>query len=278
MLRRALTRVPFSRMRSLTQEQLIEKYKLDVNQKYLLDYVSNHHPVVRLGDLRPLACQDSFIAPNATIVGNVEVWDFASVWYNCVIRGDVKGVRIRNRSNIQDGTVITEARAPLDHYFHGSTVIGHHVTVGHSCRLHACTIENECFVGMGSILHEGSYMEKGSKLGARTVLLPGVRVPSGQLWVGNPGRYVRDLTDAEMEEILDSSIRYKRLAEQHKEEFFLDTPMDLYLEAERLGIKVGWSDDEIYAKDMVGYGARDNSHQPHVEGRTGGELRDKGSL
>lgn len=162
---------------------------------------------------------------------------------------------------------------------------------------------------MGSILHEGSYMEKGSMLGARTVLLPGVRVPSGQvnihiffilhhhhrenergkptqtkrkkkkqLWVGNPGRYVRDLTDAEMEEIVDSSIRYKRLAQRHKEEFFLDTPMELYLEAERLGIKVGWSDDEIYAKDMVGFGAHDNSHQPHVEGRTGGELRDKGSL
>jgi len=180
----------------------------------------------------------SFIAPSATLAGNVEVWDYSSVWYGCVIKADVNLVRIGAFSNIQDNTTIYEALGPLSEVHDGSTVVGHHVTVGHSCHLSACTIEDECLVGMGSILQEGSYMETQSMLGAGSVLARGARVPTGELWLGNPAKFVRKLTDAELHSFKEHARKYSQLAYTHKQQFLPHGTQ--YIEAEKLGLKVGW--------------------------------------
>jgi len=165
-------------------------------------------------DYYPIVSQKSTIFPTATIIGKVEVHDDASIWYNCVIKGDTNAVKIGSQTNIQDGTVILASpnRLGLDH--DGSTIIGHRVTVGHNCILHACTVEDRVSIGMGSVLEDNSYMETMSQLGAGSVLKGGQRVKSGQLWVGNPARYVRDLTGVEIVALDESTLYYSQLAKE----------------------------------------------------------------
>eukprot|EP01108_Squamamoeba_japonica_P006956 TRINITY_DN575_c0_g1_i1.p2 TRINITY_DN575_c0_g1~~TRINITY_DN575_c0_g1_i1.p2 ORF type:complete len:283 (-),score=125.92 TRINITY_DN575_c0_g1_i1:38-886(-) len=158
----------------------------------------------------------AFVAPCATLVGRVEVWDNASVWYGATVKGDAQLVRIGAYTNVQDKTVIGEACGALDDQHDGSTVIGHYVTIGHKCVLRACTIEDECLVGMGSVLEEGSYMEHQSMLGAGSTLAAGARVPSGELWVGTPAAFSRNLTDDDKRMIRRSSQLYHETAEEHK--------------------------------------------------------------
>eukprot|EP00008_Paramoeba_atlantica_P005218 CAMPEP_0201487224 /NCGR_PEP_ID=MMETSP0151_2-20130828/11611_1 /ASSEMBLY_ACC=CAM_ASM_000257 /TAXON_ID=200890 /ORGANISM="Paramoeba atlantica, Strain 621/1 / CCAP 1560/9" /LENGTH=300 /DNA_ID=CAMNT_0047872209 /DNA_START=54 /DNA_END=956 /DNA_ORIENTATION=+ len=211
------------------------KRPLDFSDPY-----SKHQNLVSFekGTIAPKVAGNSWVAPNATLCGNVEVWHYASVWYNVVIRGDCNLVRIGAYTNVQDGTVIDEAFEPLNSDHDGSTIIGHYVTIGHGCLLRACTIEDECHIGMGSILLDGSYMEKGSLLGANTVVQPHCRIPSGQLWVGNPAKYLRDLTEDEKAWIKTAAEAYHDLSNVHKEEFFL--PPSTYLQAEREGHNIGW--------------------------------------
>merc|ERR1711974_473432 len=123
-------------------------------------------------------------------------------------------------SNVQDRTVITESIKPLSSDHDGSTIVGHFVTIGHSCFLRACTIEDECLVGMKSILCEGSYMERFSILGAGSVLMPHQRVPTGELWLGNPAKYVRDLNEAEKHFIRYLAMKYVLHGEEHNEELY----------------------------------------------------------
>jgi carbonic anhydrase/acetyltransferase-like protein (isoleucine patch superfamily) len=145
--------------------------------------------------MKPEVIPNVFVAPSASVAGNVELWDNSSIWYACSIKGliflpeniqvlgDNKLIRIGAYTNIQDGTVVAEAFESLNEDHDGSTIIGHYVTVGHGCSLTACTIEDECLVGMGSVLQEGSYMEKHSMLGSKSVLPKGARIPSGQVLI-----------------------------------------------------------------------------------------------
>lgn len=159
------------------------------------------------------------------------------------VRADTKLVRIGDTTNIQDNTTITEALGPLHADHDGSTIIGHNVTVGHSCHLSACTIEDNCYIGMQSILAPDSYMEDGSMLGAKSVLPSGARVPSGELWAGNPARKIRDLTEDEQKAIVDGALRYWKIANEHIDEFYLDGTN--YIEAEKIDAQIGhriWDD------------------------------------
>jgi len=209
----------------------------------------------------------SFIAPSASVIGNVEIWDCASVWYNVVLKGDVNLIRIGAYVNIQDNTTICEAIAPLSLDHDGSTIIGHYTTVGHACKLQACTIEDECLVGLGSVLNEDSYMEKQSMLGAGSVLARGARVPTGELWVGNPAQFKRMLTDDEVADLRKSAQHYWKNASVHKQEFYLPVGTQ-YLEAEKLGYPVGWTEDfwgNKYPKEYVPPSKRNNNHQQQVK-------------
>jgi len=170
---------------------------------------------------KPRVSIEAFVAADATLAGNVEVWDNASIWYGTIIRGDRHVVRVGYFSNVQDNSVIEEAHERLAPDHDGSTIVGHFVTVGHSCLLRGTTVENDCIVGMGSKLLEGSYMEKTSQLGANSVLERGQRIPSGQLWAGSPARYVRDLTSDEIAQTRHLAETYHRLSRAHREPIFL---------------------------------------------------------
>jgi len=194
--------------------------------------------------LRPLISLDSvFIAPSATIAGNVVIYQQSSIWYNCVLKGDVNAIKIGAYTNIQDGTVIQEALGPLDEDHDGSTIIGHLVTIGHGCVLRACTVEPECIVGMGCVLEEGSYMEKGSILGANSVLPKGARIPAGQVWGGQPAKFIRDVHPVESTKFRPAAINYSRVAQSHNDEFWL--PNDNYKVAEQEKLPIGFKDTAL---------------------------------
>jgi len=222
------------------RSELIPSLSLSLSSSYLLSSVLNHCVTsIYICKKFVFHYPDSFIAPSATLCGHVELYGNASIWYGVVINGTNKYVRIGQFSNIQDNTTIMDSFENLDLDHDGSAIVGHYVTVGHSCHLRACTIENCCLVGMGSILSDGSYMEEGSILGANSVLLPHDRIPSGQLWAGLPARFIRDFTEQELTQIQEGAIRYGTFARKHKETFYFDNST-AYIDAEKLGIDVGW--------------------------------------
>lgn len=144
----------------------------------------------------------AFIADDAVVIGDVHIGVESSIWFKCVVRGDVNFIRIGNRTNIQDNSVlhVTTHTHPL--------IIGNEVTAGHRVILHGCTIHNRVLVGMGAIVLDGAVVEEDSLIAAGSVIPPGSIVPSGKLVMGIPAKVKRDLTSVELEEIKDSSENY----------------------------------------------------------------------
>lgn len=143
----------------------------------------------------------AFIFPGVKVIGRVEIAEDSSLWYNSVARGDVNFIKIGTGTNIQDLSVLhVTAKNPL--------VIGNNVTVGHAVKLHGCTIEDECLIGIGSVILDGAVVKSRSVVAAGAVVTPGFVVPSGKLAAGVPARLVRDLTPSEIEDIAQSARRY----------------------------------------------------------------------
>jgi len=155
-------------------------------------------------DLFPQIHESVFLAEGVKIIGDVTIGKYSSVWYNCVIRGDVHYVKIGDKTNIQDLSMlhVTNKRYPLN--------IGNKVTIGHSVKLHGCTIEDLTLIGIGSIILDGAVVEENSVVAAGAVVKPNFVVPKGKLVAGVPARIVRDLTDAEIAEFEASAERYKK--------------------------------------------------------------------
>jgi carbonic anhydrase/acetyltransferase-like protein (isoleucine patch superfamily) len=151
----------------------------------------------------------AYIAPGVVIMGDVVIGAHTSVWPGCVIRGDVNIVRIGARSNIQDGSVI--------HVTHGGqgTHIGNDVTIGHMVLLHDCTLEDHCFIGMKSAVIDKARVQSFAMLGAGALVTQNKTVPTGQLWVGNPAKYFRDLKPEEREEIKRRAVHYVNLGQDY---------------------------------------------------------------
>ncbi|OQR84644.1 hypothetical protein ACHHYP_13114 [Achlya hypogyna] len=197
---------------------------------------SRHRQIMNLYDKVPNVAFDSWVAPSASVIGDVEICNDASVWYGVVIRGDLNKVSIGNRTNIQDRTVIHTSSTTTPGLAPGAS-IGNDVTVGHGCILYSCTIENNCLIGMGSIVLDGALVESNSILAAGTVVPPGRRIPSGQLWAGSPAQYVRDVTEDEIADLTKQAAEYKNLAATHSDEFL---PYGTaYLDAERIKAQGG---------------------------------------
>ena len=160
---------------------------------------------------------NSFIAPGARLIGDVEIGPESSIWYNCVLRGDVNGIRIGARSNVQDGTVIhVDSPHPgaQDGY---PTIIGDEVLIGHMAMIHGCRLHDRAFVGLGAIVMNDCEIEGDAMLAAGAMLTPGKRIPSGQLWAGRPAKYVRDLRDADIAAMRAGVAHYAELARRHAE-------------------------------------------------------------
>jgi gamma-carbonic anhydrase len=160
-------------------------------------------------NVRPRIDASAFIADGATVIGDVEIGPDSSIWYGCVVRGDVNEIRIGARSNIQDGTVIHCTTGGF------GTYVGNDVTVGHLAMLHACRLEDGAFVGMKACLLDGVVVESGAVVAAGALVAPNKRVPAGELWAGSPAKFVRKLTDEERERFASTAPHYVRLSRQH---------------------------------------------------------------
>ncbi len=160
----------------------------------------------------PTVANDAWLAETAVLVGDVQVGAGSSIWYGCVLRGDVAEIRIGKRSNIQDGTVIHVSSKGL------GTHVGDGVTVGHMAVLHACRLHNDSFVGMKACVMDGAEIEPYAMVAAGAVITPGKRVRTGELWAGTPGRVMRDITEEEHWLITSSATRYMDLAAIYRAE------------------------------------------------------------
>ncbi|MGB0696759.1 MAG: gamma carbonic anhydrase family protein [Rhodospirillaceae bacterium] len=159
----------------------------------------------------PRIAADAFIAPGAVVIGDVEIGSQSSVWFGCVVRGDVHEIRIGKRTNIQDGTVVHVTGGKF------GTYIGDDITIGHKALLHACTLEDLCFVGMGATVMDGATLAKASMVGAGALVTPGKTVEQGSLWAGSPAKEKRPLTPEEIAYFPVSAQKYVTLAESYRE-------------------------------------------------------------
>lgn len=144
----------------------------------------------------PKIDETAFIAENAVVIGDVEIGARASVWYNCVLRGDVNYIRIGDDTNIQDGTIIHVSRGERF-----PTIIENEVTVGHSATIHGCTVERGSLIGIGAIVLDGARIGRFSLVAAGSLVTPNTVIPERSFVVGSPARVKRQLTDAEVEDL-----------------------------------------------------------------------------
>lgn len=158
----------------------------------------------------PTIHESAFIAPGAVVIGDVHIGPETGVWFGVVIRGDVNSIRIGARTNIQDGSIIHVTRRT------GPTVIGSGITIGHQVLLHACTLMDDCFIGMGATIIDGVVVEPGAFVAAGAVVTPNKRVPRGQMWGGNPAKYMRDLKPEEAAFIPVSAENYVKHVHEYK--------------------------------------------------------------
>lgn len=154
----------------------------------------------------PTIPEDCFIAPNATVVGDVVMGSECSVWFNTVVRGDVNSIRMGNKVNVQDGACIHCT------YERTKTVIGNNVSIGHNAIVHGCTVDDNVLIGMGAIVMDNCHIGSNSIIAAGAVLLEGTQVPAGSIFAGVPAKKVKDISQellkGEVERIANNYIMY----------------------------------------------------------------------
>jgi carbonic anhydrase/acetyltransferase-like protein (isoleucine patch superfamily) len=160
-------------------------------------------------DIKPKIEKNSWIAPSADVIGDVTCGENCSIWFGCVVRGDVHYISIGDRTNVQDLSMIH-----VTHYKNGDkstgnpTIIGDDVTIGHRVMLHGCTIEDACLIGMSATILDGAVIGKESIVGASSLITSNKIFPPRSLIMGSPAKVVRELTDEEVEELYASAKRY----------------------------------------------------------------------
>ena len=151
----------------------------------------------------------SWVAPNAVIIGRVELKKNSNVWFNTTIRGDLEPIIIGENSNVQDGSVIhTDPGCPV--------TVGKGVTLGHMVMLHGCTIEDDCLIGIGSTILNKVKIGKNSIIGAHSLITENKIIPERSLVIGSPGKVVRQVTDEEIEHIKENARHYVENFKKYK--------------------------------------------------------------
>ena len=164
--------------------------------------------VLTLGGRTPRVGVGAYIAPSADVIGEVEIGENASVWFQCVLRGDIEPIRIGANSNIQDGTIV--------HTMTGSPVVVEDwVTVGHRAVIHGCTIESHCLIGMGAVLLNNVRVGEGSIVAAGAVVAEDTVIPPHSLYMGVPAKLRRELKETEQAFIDMHAVHYL----QYKDEY-----------------------------------------------------------
>ncbi len=158
---------------------------------------------------RPVIAGSAFIAPTAVVMGDVTLGEESSVWYGAVLRGDNDAIRIGRQTNLQDGTIVhVDEGVPC--------TVGDRVGIGHRVILHGCTVEDDCLIGMGSILLNGVVIGRGSLVAAGAVIPEGTHVPPGSLVVGVPGRVVRPVDEELRRRIEETWRHYLAQSKRHR--------------------------------------------------------------
>lgn len=156
----------------------------------------------------PKIHESVFVAENAVIIGDVGIGENASIWYNCVLRGDVNFIRIGDGTNIQDGTIIHVSRSE-----EFPTIIEHNVTVGHSATIHGCYIETGSLIGIGAIILDGARIRKNSLIAAGSLVTPNTIIPERSFVMGAPAKVRRELSDDEVTDLQKFWQNYVKLSE-----------------------------------------------------------------
>lgn len=166
--------------------------------------------VIQFCDKRPKISDQSYIAPNAQIIGDVQIDAQASIWFGSVIRGDVEKIVISSGTNVQDNCTIHVNRD------NGPTIIGKNVTIGHNCLIHACKLKDFSFIGMSATVMDFAVVEKFGMLAAGSLLTSGKKISSRELWIGSPAKFSRSLTTEEINWIEESAKNYIELSKKYK--------------------------------------------------------------
>ncbi|MES2479675.1 MAG: gamma carbonic anhydrase family protein [Bacteroidota bacterium] len=162
--------------------------------------------ILPVNGIMPQIPDDCFVAPNATIVGDVQMGSNCSIWFNAVVRGDVNKIRMGNKVNIQDGACVHCTFEKTE------TILGNSVSVGHNAIVHGCVVEDNVLIGMGAIVMDNAHIGTGSIIAAGAVVLEGTVVPPGSIYAGVPAKKVKDvspeLMKGEVERIANNYLKY----------------------------------------------------------------------
>ena len=166
-------------------------------------------PLFRIGDKQPQLGENAWVAPNATVIGDVHLGANASIWWNATVRGDNDPIHIGANSNIQDGSVLhVDAGVPM--------ILGTNVTVGHLAMLHGCTIGDESLIGIKSVILNRAVIGRHCIIGANSLIPEGKVIPDRSLVMGSPGKVVRQLSDEEVARLLLAAQGYVEKARRYR--------------------------------------------------------------
>ncbi len=180
---------------------------------------SNHNSprILPYKGVMPTIHSQAFVAQGATVIGDITIGEKSGIWYGCVVRGDVNEIRIGKRTNIQDLTMIHCAERGQ------GTYLGDNITVGHSAVLHACTIEDNAFIGIQACVMDDCLVERGAMVAAGALVTPGKVIKANEVWAGKPAKKLRDINEHDLAFFAINRERYVRLAAEYmKEQYGVD--------------------------------------------------------
>jgi carbonic anhydrase/acetyltransferase-like protein (isoleucine patch superfamily) len=160
----------------------------------------------------PIIAPSAWVAPSADILGDVTIGEESSIWFQCVLRGDVNSIKIGKHVNIQDMTLVHVSRNLYP------VIIGDYVSIGHHATIHACTLKDHSFVGMGATVMDDVELGEWSFVGAGSLVPPGKKIPPGVLLMGSPAKIIRDITEKDREIITRTADNYVKYKENYRAE------------------------------------------------------------
>lgn len=193
--------------------QAMDRFGLSlVETEIFRETFTRHRTLVNMVEKSPSVASGSFVAPCASVIGDVQLSQNASVWYGTVLRADVSAIKIGTNTNVQDRSVLNTV-SNMD------VVIGDDVTIGHGALLTSCSVADKALIGQGSIIQAGCSIGSEVIIAAGAVLLPNTTVPSGQVWAGNPATYMRDATAEDKKSFIAGASHYVGVAAEHNKCF-----------------------------------------------------------
>ncbi|HZK12430.1 MAG TPA: gamma carbonic anhydrase family protein [Atribacterota bacterium] len=157
---------------------------------------------------KPIVSEKAYIAENATVIGEVIIGEYSSIWYNVVLRGDIAKISIGNNTSVQDGSIVhCDTGVP--------TIIGNNVTIGHNVLLHACKIGDSSLIGIGAIVLDGAEVGEGTIIGSGAIVTPRTKIPPFTMALGVPAKVVRNLTEEEVENLKKHAMDYVKLMKRY---------------------------------------------------------------